>query len=245
MRRRVPDAEEENEYRFETPWYEWKTYAWDYVHMLTAHGDSTGESSGNCRFDFVTPTSNMQLHTLVASLANGVRLNYKQDCSKIPTNAADMLSIANCVNEETVQSDVMAFVTTNYRRLFNIGSFVFFQSIIIPSLSMIWFPVMTTTVGYEKKRGLLTMMRVQSLEVGTYWVSNYVWFFFLYGLVMCTYFALFHEYVEVMYDYWQIVQIHLLWGHSQIGIAFVLSAIFSNAESLTGVTYFFMIMTLV
>ncbi len=43
-----------------------------------------------------------------------------------------------------------------------------------------WFPVMSTTIGYEKKKGLLQMMKIQSLEVWIYWVSNYAWFFFLY-----------------------------------------------------------------
>jgi hypothetical protein len=88
------------------------------------------------------------------------------------------------------------------------------------------------------------MMKIQSLEVWVYWFANYTWFFFLYASILIFYFYLWQEYVEFMYDYVQLFVIHVAWGNSQIGCAFLLSAIFYKAESLTGVTYFFMVWTI-
>ena len=124
------------------------------------------------------------------------------------------------------------------------GPFAGLQTLIISLLSIMWFPVMSTTIGYEKKKGLLQMMKIQSLETWIYWVSNYAWFFFLYSSVLVIYFYLWQEYVEYKYDYVQLAVVHILWGNAQIGCAFVISALFYKAESLTGVTYFFMVWTI-
>jgi hypothetical protein len=76
---------------------------------MTAHGDGDPDNTGNCRLDFIVPTSNMQLHTLVSSMANGIRMK-KKGCDTMPNNGGDpssMNAIAECVNENIVQSDVM------------------------------------------------------------------------------------------------------------------------------------------
>ncbi len=237
--------------------------------------------SGNCRLDFVTPISNMQMHTLVSSIANGVRMkaancdalpsptqmnagsytDVQMDTATTPATATAVVykdtgatgasevakanAISSCVNNVVVQSEVMAMVSDlTQQNSRGVQPFVFWMSVITPVLAMIWFPVMTTSIGYEKNRGLLEMMKIQSMDMATYWVANYIWFYFLYASVLIAYFYLVHEYVEVMYDYRHIAFIHSLWGHSLIGIAIFLSSVFANAESLTGITYFFMILTL-
>jgi hypothetical protein len=64
--------------RYSFPWYEWRPPLYDYIYMMTAHHTPVTDEeqeinpslkqAGDCRFDFVTATSNMQLHTLVSSL---------------------------------------------------------------------------------------------------------------------------------------------------------------------------------
>ncbi|CAD7929909.1 unnamed protein product, partial [Amoebophrya sp. A25] len=107
-------------------------------------------------------------------------------------------------------------------------------------LSFLWFPILVTTFGYEKKHGLLEMMRIQSLSNTVYWLASYAWFFGLFLLTMGGYFLLFYAVFSRSWDLGSMFLVTLLWGNAQIGLGLLVAAIFWRSESLTAVTYFVM-----
>ena len=87
MRKGDGDERERRYPMFTFPAWEWKPSLYEYIYMMSAHSTPLTEdpddgsdadvvvrrqgdtsSAGNCKLDFITPTSNMQLHTLVAAL---------------------------------------------------------------------------------------------------------------------------------------------------------------------------------
>ncbi|CAD7971689.1 unnamed protein product [Amoebophrya sp. A120] len=162
----------------------------------------------------------MQVHTLVSAFANGIRLNLG-----FPPVESDVLSHLPYLffsSQEVLSPDAGM------------------QTLALPILSLLWFPVITTSFGYEKRFGLLEMMRIQSLSTTIYWLTNYVWFFILYFSIIGSYLALFYAVASDNYDIGQLFFIHFLWGHCQIGLSLLCAAAFYKSESLTAVTYFWM-----
>eukprot|EP00392_Amoebophrya_sp_AT5.2_P011310 g11387.t1 len=185
-----------------------------------AAGAAAAPTSGDCKLDFLAPTSVMQLHTLVAALSNGIRLH---------------------LNLPAVEGDVLSHLPYLFQPAYELlPPSAGLQTTALPILSLLWFPVVTTNFGYEKRFGLLEMMRIQSLSPVLYWATSYLWFFLLYFLIIGSYLALFYAVSSDEFDMGQLFLVHFLWGHSQIALSLLCAAAFWRSESLTAVTYFWM-----
>ena len=216
----------------------------DYATTLSASkppSDISGRRNGDCNLEFLAPASVMQVHTLVAATANGIR--YKNKCAVAAVSPGS--AAGDCLRDTAViASDVLAYVPWFHREAPDVlGEALGIQLLAMPIVGLLFFPIMTTTFGNEKRHGLLEMMKIQSLDLGIYWFSNYVWFFLLSQSVSLLYLFLFYATAN-NFDWGNFFAITLLWGHAQISLALLVAAFFWRSESLTAITYFVMLFTL-
>ncbi len=209
---------------------------YDSLYLVTAHGPGQGaasagsdSSAADCNLDFLTPTSYMQLHTLISGLANGVR----GKIGKTP------------VLGEVLSHPPLWLVHAQER--LGMGTLLWVSACTL--VSFLFFPLLTFTVASERRSGLLALMKVQGLLPLSYWLANYFFFFVSYGLTLLFYFAFLSSIAgsgsEVMKRDWsELIGVLLTWGHAQTGLAFFLSYVLSNSDAIVGATYLIIILTI-
>lgn len=176
----------------------------------------------------------------MAALANGVR--YRKGCLGVSTDQA-----AACLRSSIVESDVVAFLPWFHRGPAEqeTDSASLLQLFAFSVVSLLFFPLMAHGFAAERKRGLLEMLRIQSLRPLLYWAANYFWFVlvaFLTSFVYSWLFLLVRE--EDGFDGSALVLVHFLWAHAQTAFALLLAAFFWQSEAIVAITYFVMLLTL-
>jgi len=101
-------------------------------------------------------------------------------------------------------------------------------------LSQLLLPVMTGMLVYEKERNLRTMMKMQGLGNGAYWLINYAYYFVLH-LVFMLLIWFFGAVLSIkLFTLSQgsiIIVFFILFINVQIAIAFLMNSIFSSAKT--------------
>lgn len=151
---------------------------------------------------------------LVAALANGIR--YHKLCGESLVYSGSEQAGA-CLRESVVQSDVLAYMPWFHRTHHDILTDAMrMQLLAMPVVALLFFPIMTTTFGRERRAALLEMMKIQSLDLGVYWVANYIWFFGVSMSLSLLYFLFFYLTADEL-DWGNLVLVITLWHHAQVG----------------------------
>lgn len=124
-----------------------------------------------------------------------------------------------------------------------------FAMFIMPVCLVMGFPIFLLTIVSEKEKKLIEVMKINGLNMSTYWIVNYV-FFFLYYLITMFVFLFFAKYVfkvQAINDtnFNLILLMYVGWGMAQISWAFFIS-VFINRSTVAaiagfGVSIFFMV----
>ncbi|KAJ7956361.1 ABC transporter A family protein [Quillaja saponaria] len=102
------------------------------------------------------------------------------------------------------------------------------------------FPVILTSLVYEKQQKLRIMMKMHGLGDGPYWMISYAYFFFISSLYIIS-LAIFGSIMGIrifsVNDYIIQAVFYLLYINLQISVAFVVASVFSNVKTATVVAY--------
>jgi len=170
---------------------------------------------------FVSPTSPMQLHTMVTML-NNIMLK------EIPHISATVISFPGY---QFLFGDTYSDMLSNL------------HACLLPFLSMIFFPVMVANIAQEHREKLVVLMQVHLLKSRWYWTATYLWYFSLYLMVMSTYTLAAYLVELAHFDWFRYTMLIMLWGHAQISFAVFLAAVMMKSAFINLSAYFIMLVT--
>ncbi|GLU12342.1 hypothetical protein SLE2022_290270 [Rubroshorea leprosula] len=108
------------------------------------------------------------------------------------------------------------------------------------------FPVVLTSLVYEKQQKLRVMMKMHGLGDGPYWMISYAYFLAI-SLLYMFFFVIFGSVIGLKFftlnDYSIQFVFYFLYINLQISLAFLLAAMFSNTKTASVISYIFVFAT--
>ena len=129
---------------------------------------------------------------------------------------------------------------------FDIASFL--SVLLYPFAISFILPVYVNAIVLEKQERLREMMKMMGLKMSYYWLTNYIWDFILYILVVIVLIVsslVFQLRMFTQTNFLILILMFVGWGNAQIALSFLLSTFFKRARSATVVSYLLVIASVI